>query len=55
MDTERMIRNLRKVEKEHEQDKVFTGQLNISVMCRDIICKLEELKKYEDTDLTRKL
>lgn len=52
MDTERMIRNLEKVEEDHKDDKVFTGQLNIADMVRDIRKRLEELKPYEDTDLT---
>lgn len=52
MDTERMIRNLEKVEEDHKNDKVFTGQLNIADMVRDVRKRLEELKLYEDTDLT---
>lgn len=52
MDTERMIRNLEKVEEDHKNDKVFTGQLNIADMVRDVRKRLEELKPYEDTDLT---
>lgn len=51
MDTERMIRNLEKVEEDHKDDKVFTGQLNIADMVRDVRKRLEELKPYEDTDL----
>ena len=52
MDTERMIRNLEKVEEDHKNDKVFTGQLNIADMVRDVRKRLEELKPYEDTGLT---
>ena len=52
MDTERMIRNLEKVEEDHKNDKVFTGQLNIADMVRDVRKRLAELKPYEDTDLT---
>lgn len=52
MDTERMIRNLEKDEEDHKNDKVFTGQLNIADMVRDVRKRLEELKPYEDTDLT---
>lgn len=52
MDTETMIRNLKKVEEDHKDDKVFTGQLNISEMAHDARKRLEELKPYEDTDLT---
>lgn len=51
MDTETMIRNLKKVEDDHKDDKVFTGQLNISEMAHDVRKRLEELKPYEDTGL----
>ena len=52
MDTETMIRNLKCVEEQHKDDKVFTGQLNISQMAHDVRKWLEELKPYEDTGLT---
>ena len=52
MDTETMIRNLKCVEEQHKDDKVFTGQLNISQMAYDVRRRLEELKLYEDTGLT---
>ena len=52
MDTETMIRNLKKVEEDHKDDKVFTGQLNIAEMAHDVRKRLEELKHYEDTGLT---
>lgn len=52
MDTETMIRNLKKVEDDHKGDKVFTGQLNIADMAHDVRLRLEELKPYEDTSLT---
>lgn len=52
MDTETMIRNLKKVEDDHKDDKVFTGQLNISEMAHDVRKRMEELKPYEDTGLT---
>ena len=52
MDTETMIRNLKKVEEDHKNDKVFTGQLNIAEMAHDARKRLEELKPYEDTGLT---
>ncbi len=52
MDTEMMIRNLKKVEDDHKGDKVFTGQLNIADMAHDVRLRLEELKPYEDTSLT---
>ena len=52
MDTEMMIRNLKKVEEDHKDDKVFTGQLNIAEMAHDARKRLEELKPYGDTGLT---
>lgn len=52
MDTETMIRNLKKVEEDHKDDKVFTGQLNIAEMAHDARKRLEELKPYGDTGLT---
>ena len=52
MDTEMMIRNLKKVEDDHKGDKVFTGQLNIADMAHDVRLRLEKLKPYEDTGLT---
>ena len=52
MDTEMMIRNLEKVEQDHKDDKVFTGQLNIAEMAYDVRKRIEELKPYADTGLT---
>ena len=52
MDTEKMIRGLEKVEEDHKDDKVFTGQLNIAEMVHDVRKRLEKLKPYEDTGLT---
>ena len=52
MDTEMMIRELKRVEEQHKHDKVFTGQLNIAEMAYDTRKRLEELKPYEDTGLT---
>lgn len=52
METEKMIRELKRVEEIHKHDKVFTGSLNIAEMARDVRERLEELKPYEDTGLT---
>lgn len=52
MDTETMIRELESVEEKHKDDTVYTGQLNIAEMAHDVRKRLEELKPYEDTDLT---
>ena len=51
MDTETMIRELERVEENHKDDRVFTGQLNIAEMAHDVKNRLEELKPYEDTGL----
>lgn len=50
MDTLTMIKNLRKVAEEHKEDKLFTGQLNITAMCTEAASRLEKLKKYEDLE-----
>ena len=47
-----MIRELKRVEEIHKHDKVFTGDLSIAEMARDVRERLEELKPYEDTGLT---
>ena len=52
MDTEKMIKELKRVEEIHKHDKVFTGQLNIADMAHDVRKRLEKLKPYEDTGLT---
>ncbi len=52
MDTETMIRELERVEEKHKDDTVYTGQLNIAKMARDVRERLEELKPYEDAGLT---
>lgn len=51
MDTEMMIRELKRVEEKHKHDKVFTGQLDVAQMAHDTRKRLEELKPYEDTGL----
>ena len=43
MDTEQMIRALRYEAEKHEDDKLFTGDTNISAMCTDAANKIEEL------------
>lgn len=48
MNTETMILELNRVAEKHKNDFVPTFQENISLMCRDIIPKLEELLKYEE-------
>ncbi|MFA9464065.1 MAG: hypothetical protein ACERKN_07200 [Velocimicrobium sp.] len=43
MKTKKMINELRRLEEKHKNDKVFTGEINWSVMCHDVASKLEEL------------
>lgn len=50
MDTERMINELKNVAEKHGNKRVFTGEVNITAMCEDIIPKLEQLKRYEDLE-----
>lgn len=54
METDRMIRELRRTAKKHEKDIVFTGQTNIFLMCTDVANRLEELDN-ENKDLKRQL
>ena len=48
MDTESMIRELRRLEKKHENDVVPTFSNNWSLMCHDVANRLEELLKEND-------
>lgn len=47
MDTERMIRELRRLADEHKNDKVDTFATNWSVLCSDVANRLEELLEYK--------
>lgn len=49
MDTERMIRKLRRLAEKHKNDKVFTGENNWSQMCTDVANRLEERQKEIET------
>ena len=42
MDTEMMIRELKRVEEKHKHDKVFTGQLDVAKMAYDTRKRLSE-------------
>lgn len=48
MDTDTIIRHLEYEADRHKNDRLFTGQVNITAMCRDLIPKMKELKRYED-------
>lgn len=52
MNTEIMIRELKRVEEAHKNDKVFTGNLDIAAMAHDVRKRLQFFKPYEDTGLT---
>lgn len=55
MDTEKMVRELRAEAEKHKDDKVFTGQTNISNMCRDAADRLEEQEYLIDHMCTSEL
>lgn len=44
MDTETMIRELRRLAEKHKDDVVHTGQNNWSAMCTDVANRLEYLE-----------
>lgn len=50
METETMIRELRRTAQKHQNDVVPTFGTNITVMCNDILPKIEKLKQYEDSE-----
>lgn len=45
MQTEQMIKELRRLEEKHKNDKIFTGGMRWSDMCRDVADRLEKLSK----------
>ena len=47
-----MIQQLEATAEKHHKDKLNTFDTNITAMCEDVIPKLKQLKKYEDTGLT---
>lgn len=50
MDTKTMINQLKYEAEKHKNDSLFTGQTNITALCRDLIPKMKELKRYEDLE-----
>lgn len=48
MDTEDMIRELRRLEEKHKNDFVGTGEVKWSILCADVARRLEELRKKEE-------
>lgn len=47
MDTERMIRELRRLSEKHKDDRADTFATNWSVLCNDVANRLEELLGYK--------
>lgn len=47
MDTERMIRELRRTAKKHQNDVLHTFDTDISAMCTDVANRLEELNQSQ--------
>lgn len=45
MRTDVMIKQLRSTAKKHENDKLYTFDTNISLMCMEVANRLEELEK----------
>ena len=50
MDTDTIIRQLEYEADKHKNDRLFTGQTDITALCRDLIPKMKELKRYEDLE-----
>ena len=47
MDTEKMIRELRRLYELHKDDRVDTFAINWSALCFDVANRLEELLEYK--------
>lgn len=50
MDTDTIIRQLEYKADKHKNDRLLTGQTDITTLCRDLIPKMKELKRYEDLE-----
>lgn len=50
MNTERMITELESVAEKYRNKITFTGEVNITAMCEDVLPKLRKLKEYEDLE-----
>ncbi len=61
MDIDKLVRDLESVKKKYENNRTFTGQLNISNLCEDAIRGLkqqqEKLDEYADAlvSITKKI
>ena len=61
MNVEELKRNLNYTKKKHQDDRLFTGQTNIAIMCEDVLntisemeSEIEQLKK-ENWNLQHKI
>lgn len=61
MNVEELKRNLNYTKKKHQDDRLFTGQTNIAMMCEDVLntisemeSEIEQLKK-ENQNLRHKI
>lgn len=50
MDTDTIIRHLEYEADKHKNDRCFTGWTDITALCRGLIPKMKELKRYEDLE-----
>ena len=48
METSTMIRQLRRTAKKHKNDKLYTFDTNITIMCTDVANRLEKLEKEKE-------
>lgn len=53
MTTDTMIRQLRYTAKKHENDKLYTFDTNISLMCTEVANRLEEIEKEKQEIRTK--
>ncbi|QHJ85042.1 MAG: hypothetical protein [Bacteriophage sp.] len=47
METEKMIMELRRIAKNHKNDRLCTGELNLTDMCTDVADRLEDLNEFD--------
>lgn len=50
METQDIIQALHATAQKHKDDKVGFGETNITLMCNDLIPKLEKLSRYEEAE-----
>ena len=61
MNVEELKRNLNYTKKKHQDDRLFTGQTNIAIMCEDVLNTISEMEseieqlEEENQDLRHKI